>query len=147
MTKDVFIRLNGMQSPSDADKPEPVEIVCRGTYAKKNGQHYIAYEEVVGDSDQIVKNVIKIYENHYEVIKSGALRTHLCFEEGKPSFSFYETPYGNLVVRVHTKKVFVEETEEEIHVRVVYELEINYEKLADCRIEMFIQSKKDDFVL
>ena len=61
MTKEVFVRLNGMQFSSDADRPEPVEVISRGTYAKKNGKHYIVYEEAVDESNQMVKNTVKIW--------------------------------------------------------------------------------------
>lgn len=144
MTKEVFVRLSGMQFSAEGETPEPVEVISRGTYAKKNGKHYIAYEEVQDDLHQVIKNTVKIHENCYEVIKGGPIRTHLLFEEGKSHSTFYETPYGNLVLQVHTKEVDFEEKEEELNVHVFYELEINYEKMADCRIEMCIQAKNDN---
>lgn len=148
MTKDVFVRLSGMQYSAGGEDAEPVEVISRGTYAKKNGKHYIAYDELQDDFGQVVKNTVKIQDNCYEVIKGGPIRTHLRFEEGKSHSTFYETPYGNLVVQVHTKEVDFEEKEEELNVHVSYELEINYEKLADCRIEMCVQAKNDNnFVL
>lgn len=148
MTKDVFVRLSGMQYSTGEDDAEPVEVISLGTYAKKNGKHYIAYDELQDDFGQVVKNTVKIQDNCYEVIKGGPIRTHLRFEEGKSHSTFYETPYGNLVVQVHTKEVDFEEKEEELNVHVSYELEINYEKLADCRIEMCVQAKNDNnFVL
>jgi uncharacterized beta-barrel protein YwiB (DUF1934 family) len=143
MTKEVFIRLMGTQFSPDNEEAEPIEVISRGTYAKKNGKHYIVYEEAQGDMQQMIKNTVKIQENCYEIIKGGPVRTHLRFEVGKPCSSFYETPYGNLVVQVSARDVFLEEKEEELNVRVNYELEVNYEKLADCRIEMCVQSKTD----
>ena len=148
MTKDVFVRLSGMQYSSESETTDPVEVISLGTYAKKNGKHYIAYDEIQDDFGQVVKNTVKIQDNCYEVIKGGPIRTHLRFEEGKSHSTFYETPYGNLVVQVHTKEVEFEEKEEELNVHVSYELEINYEKLADCRIEMCVQAKNDNnFIL
>ncbi len=144
MTKEVFIRLSGMQFTPDGEKPEPVEVISRGTYAKKNGKHYIVYEEVPDDLNQVIKNTVKVQDNCYEIIKGGPIRTHLRFEEGKAYSSFYETPYGSLVVQVHTKEVNLEEKEEELNIYVSYELEVNYEKLADCRIEMCVQAKNDN---
>lgn len=144
MTKEVFVRLSGMQFSKDGGIPEPVEVISRGTYAKRNGKHYIAYDEVQDDFQQVIRNTVKIQGNCYEIIKGGPIRTHLRFEEGKSHSSFYETPYGNLVVQVHTKEVDIEEEEEELQIHVEYELEINYEKLADCRIEMSVQAKNDN---
>lgn len=144
MTKEVFVRLSGMQFSKDGEVPEPIEVISRGTYAKKNGKHYIVYDEVEGGLHEVIKNTVKIWDNCYEIIKGGAVRTHLKFEAGKSYSSFYETPYGNLVIQVHTKEVALEEKEEELNIHVFYELEINYEKMADCRIEMCIQAKNDN---
>lgn len=144
MTKEVFVRLSGMQFSTAGEVPEPVEVISRGTYAKKNGKHYIAYDEVQDDLNQVIKNTVKIHGDCCEIIKGGPIRTHLKFEEGKSHSSFYETPYGSLVIQVHTKEVELEEKEEEMNIHVFYELEINYEKLADCRIEMCIQAKNDN---
>ncbi len=144
MTKDVFVRLTGMQYDSEGQNPEQVEVISRGTYAKKNGKHYILYDEVQDDIGEVIKNTIKVQDNCYEVIKGGAVRTHLYFEEGKSYTSFYETPFGSLVLKVNTQAVSLEEKEEELNIQVAYELEVNYEKLADCRIEMSIQAKDDN---
>lgn len=144
MTKDVFVRVTGMQFSSDGEKPEPVEVISRGTYANKNGKHYIIYEEVQGEFDQVIKNTVKIHDGCFEIIKGGPVRTHLHFEKGKEHSTFYETPFGNLVVKVSTKEVLFEEKEEEFKIHVEYDLDINYEKLAECRIEMCIQAKNDN---
>lgn len=144
MTKEVFVRLSGMQFSPDGEQPEPVEVISRGNYAKKNGKHYIVYDEVQDDLHQVIKNTVKIHGNCYEVIKGGPIRTHLCFEEGKTHSSFYETPFGSLVLKVFTQEISLEEKEEELNIRVSYELEVNYEKLADCRIEMCVQAKNDN---
>ena len=47
MTKDVLIRIVGLQSLGEADGQEPIELVIGGEYYYQNGSHYLRYEEMV----------------------------------------------------------------------------------------------------
>lgn len=53
----------------------------------------------------------------------------------------YLTPYGGILIGLDTSKVSFTESEKEIRVNVDYALEVNYEYLADCKIEMYIRPK------
>ena len=46
MTKDVIVTISGLQFAQETET-EPVEIVTAGSYYKKNGKHYIIYDEVM----------------------------------------------------------------------------------------------------
>ena len=46
MTKDVIIRICGLQAGPETDG-EPIEMIVTGEYFYKNNKHYILYEEVV----------------------------------------------------------------------------------------------------
>lgn len=48
MTKDVIVTISGLQFAQETET-EPVEIVTAGSYYKKNGKHYIIYDEVMED--------------------------------------------------------------------------------------------------
>jgi uncharacterized beta-barrel protein YwiB (DUF1934 family) len=62
MTKEVFIRIVGIQTPigeaEDMDN-EPIEVVHTGTYYNKNGKHYIFYEEATEGIKGITKAQIR----------------------------------------------------------------------------------------
>lgn len=147
MTKDVFVRINGIHMEAGCEDPEPVEVICPGTYYKKNNKHYIIYDEVQSDETGITKNTVKVCKGHYEVIKHGVTNTHLIFEEGKSHTTLYETPYGSLCMDVYTDTVVFDEKEDEFKIQVVYELKVNGEKMADCTIEMNVESKTSDNII
>ena len=73
---------------------------------------------------------------------------HMIFEKDKKNVTYYNTPFGNLLIGIDAKKVKIDETEENIDVKVEYNLEVNYEHLADCFISVNIKSKEaGDFTL
>ncbi len=140
MTKEVLVKISGLQF-AEGMSNEPVEVITSGDYYKKNGKHYIIYDEVTEDSSQTTKNIIKLADTLLDITKRGASNVHMLFEKDKKNMTYYYTPYGSLLVGIDARKVDVQESEDRISVKVDYELEVNYEYMADCRITMDIQSK------
>ena len=140
MTKEVLVKITGLQSLEDA-QDDSMEIITPGDYYKKNGKHYIIYDELQEGSSDITKNMIKLGENVLDITKRGVTNTHMLFEKDKKNMSYYYTPFGSILVGINAKKIDVQETEDAINVQVDYALEINYEHMADCKITMDIQSR------
>ena len=133
MTKDVLISISGLQF-AGGENSEPVEVITSGSYYKKNGRHYILYDEVAEDTAGTTKNIIKLGDEVLDITKRGETNVH-------KNVTYYGTPYGNLLIGIDATKVQVEETEHNLSVKVDYALEVNYEHMADCKITMNIQSK------
>ena len=89
-----------------------------------------------------IRNKIKITgTDSLEIMKTGASNTHMVFEKNKKNLTYYRTPYGQLLVGLNTRDMEINVTEEKIDVLVDYELDVNHEPLADCKIKMNITSK------
>ncbi len=146
MTKDVLVIISGLQIVKQSQDSEPVELIAAGTYYKKNGKHYILYDEVTEGCSGITKNRIKLQDGCVDITKQGVMNAHMIFEKDRNNITCYETPYGSLMFGIHAKEIRILEEEDDISVDVDYVLELNYEYLADCNIKMEIQSKdKKDF--
>lgn len=142
MTKDVLVSIRGLQIMDDEDDAQPVELIAPGQYYCRNGKHYVLYDEVSEDDGSITKNRIKIHGNYVDITKKGVSNTHMIFEKNKKNVTCYETPYGNLMLGINANHIDLNETEETIDVKVGYILDVNYEPVADCHIEISIQAKK-----
>ena len=105
-------------------------------------RHYILFDEVTEGIPGITKNRIKITgEDTLEVMKSGVSNVHMVFEKNKKNLTYYQTPYGQLLIGIHTKEMEVEVSEDNINVKVGYILDVNHEPLADCQIRINVKSK------
>ena len=140
MTKDVLVKISGLQFVGEEDS-DAVEIITSGNYYKKNGKHYILYDEVSEGSTEVTKNVIKIWDSTMEVTRKGPASVHMMLEKDKKNVSYYYTPFGSLLVGIDAKNVSVRESEQEIAAQVKYGLEVNYEYVADCNIMVSVTSK------
>lgn len=151
MTKDVLVSISGLQLQdmvADADD-EAIEVVTAANYFLRNGKHYVLYDELVEGTEGVIKNKIKINGNQsLEIVKSGITNAHMIFDKDKSCQTYYQTPMGQMLVGVNTKVLDIDVMEEKIHVNIDYELDINHEPLANCKIRMNIASKgNEDFNL
>lgn len=141
MTKDVLLAIRGLQFDADNDENK-IETINPAQYYNKNDQHYVIYDEITEGFSESTKNIIKFKEHSMDLTKKGLVNVHMVFEENKKNMTSYSTPYGNILIGIDARKVSCTEAEEHIRVDVEYALEVNYEHLADCKIQMNIRSRE-----
>ncbi len=137
MTKEVLLSLKGLQLEG-GDGGQELETITPADYYRKNGSHYILYDEMTEGFEDVTKNMIKLQDHCLEVTKKGLINVHMVFEKNRKNMTSYATPYGNILIGIDTGAFLLEEEENQIRVRVDYTLEANYQFLADCKIEMQI---------
>lgn len=146
MTKDVLISITGMHTDAIGEgdlTDEPIEVITPASYFFKNGKHYILYDEVAEGIPGVTKNQVKITgDQSLEIMKRGLSNTHMVFEKGKKHITSYNTPFGELMMEIHTADIQVREEEDEIRVHVQYGLDVNDEPVAECAVKLLIKSKK-----
>ena len=140
MTEDILISVKGLHT-MESEQEDEIEVFSAGKYYQKNGKHYIFYEELVEDTKEVIKNRITFADGCMEVQKTGPMTAKMKFEQNKKNESWYNTPFGNLLAGIEVTSMQVKEQEDLLEIDVDYELEVNYERLADCRIAVKVMSK------
>lgn len=141
MQKDVIVFFCSVQN-GGMQTEDRMEIITAGQYYRKNNKHYILYEDIAEDGSTAAKNVVKIYDMKAEMIKTGETSVHMVFEEHKKNFSYYDLPYGKMLVGLETNRIDFEEEEDRLFLRLEYQLEIDYQHMADCVVEIRVESKE-----
>lgn len=139
MTKDVLVSITGAHTLNE--ESDDISVITAGSYYQKNGKHYIIYEEVLDDGAGTIKNTVKIGNGTIDIIKGGDARAHMVFEENKTNVSCYATPFGQMMVGVTTDRISLEEEENRLRAGIDYTLEVNYEKMSRCHIEIEVKSR------
>ena len=142
MTKDILLSIRGLQITEDTQQ-DTVEVITPGEYYFRNGKHYFLYEEVEEGKQEITKNIIKVTDGYMEVTKKGVVNVHMVFEKNKKNVTYYNTPFGSLLIGIDAYRVDVTQTPEEISTYVEYALEVNNEHLANCRITMKASARSE----
>ena len=143
MTQEVLLTLQGLQFDQREEDADKIEMVTVGDYYKKNGKHYVIYEEVTEGFSQPTKNRLKFSEDILELSRNGLVNMHMVFQENKKNLTNYNTPFGQILIGIDTKKIQIHEQKDNIVVDVDYSLDINYEFLSDCHIKIDISSKEN----
>ncbi|NLZ81474.1 MAG: DUF1934 domain-containing protein [Clostridiales bacterium] len=139
MTKEVLISISGLQFSSDSE--DAVEMITVGNYYFKNKKHYVIYDEVMEGFSGVTKNTIKFSDNTVDIIKDGVSNVHMTFELHQKNLTYYDTPFGNILIGINTNKIKVSEIEDKIQLDIDYALDINYDFVADCKIKIIITTK------
>jgi uncharacterized beta-barrel protein YwiB (DUF1934 family) len=140
--KDILVSISGLQYEIDQD--EAVEVISVGEYYNRNNKHYVIYEEMVENEygqNSIAKNTIKITGNQVEIMKKGPNQMHMVFEENQKNMSYYNTPFGNLLIGIYTTKIRIKEEDNILYVQIEYGLDVNYTHVSDCNIKIKVTSK------
>ena len=113
MTEDVLITVTGLHAVNgEKDAEDKVEITSAGKYYKKNGKHFVLYDEVAEETGDIIKNRLKLSDSAMEIHKTGPMKTSMVFENGKKNMSWYGTPYGNMLAGIEVTGMDVQESED-----------------------------------
>ena len=147
MTKDVIIEISGIQESKlegeTGEQGEDLVVVMPASYYYRNGKHYILYDEVVEGSPIGIKNKLKITgTEQVDMMKSGATNAHMVFERNKKTQTYYQTPFGQMLVTFYTTAMDIKEAEDEIKIKINYEMDVDYQPFADCVIRINIRSKE-----
>lgn len=146
MNKKVCIKISGLHSAESADGTESddnIEVINIGSYYKRNGKHYVKYEEPIEMSDKSNYNLLKISENEVELIAKGPKSTHMVFTMGQKNMNYFSTPFGGLNLGVDTSELSVTESEDSIVVDIRYGLEVNLDYVNQCKVHIEIDSIDD----
>ncbi|MCI8465644.1 MAG: DUF1934 domain-containing protein [Lachnospiraceae bacterium] len=140
MQKDVILFMGSHQTGGTVEDDQ-LQLITAGQYYQKNGKHYVIYEELSESGKKASKNTIKIYDGCVEVLKSGEASIHMVFGLHKKTLSYYDMPYGKMMVGLETNHMNLTEEEDRISLRLDYRLEVDYQHIADCEVEIRIESK------
>lgn len=141
MTKEVELSISGLHTEA-GEENAGVETVALGEYYKKNGSHYLFYQEALEGLEKQVRTRIVFEQGRLELVRQGGISTRMVFEKNKKHPVQYHTPYGKFLMGIDTKEVCVEETQDCIQVTVDYRLEAEEQYLSDSSIVIRIRERE-----
>lgn len=138
MTKNVRIHIKGIQADMDG---EAIELTVPGTYYCKEGKHYIFYEEQQEGFAEGSKCQLRLQDaTCLEILKKGLANMHMVLDVRQMTRTVYSTPYGQFELEIHTKNLEVRESEREISIQAVYNMDADGSLITRSEIEICIEA-------
>lgn len=103
--KDVYVNIKSIQSTGN-DKPSEVIVDTEAKLRKIENGYEIEYYEAPEENDMKFKTLITcIGEDYASIIKDGDISSTIIMETNKKNQSYYNTPFGSLVIGVFTEQI------------------------------------------
>ncbi|MBQ3193527.1 MAG: DUF1934 domain-containing protein [Oscillospiraceae bacterium] len=105
MKKTVNLSIRGRQQYPEQE-PEIIELVTEGTMEFTKGGWDISYEESALTGLEGVTTTFRVEPGKVTLIRTGALKSQMVFEQGIAHDSLYQMPFGALMLTVKATSVF-----------------------------------------
>ncbi len=137
---DIVITIIGTQKDEKGEESR-IECTAKGRYYERNNIRYIVYKdrEVSGLED--VTTMLKVYDRHVVLVRSGSIDHKQEFLLGEKSYSMYHTPYGTMQMSILTNSLKMALASTTGTVAIEYELEINGQWQSANTLSISIQEE------
>lgn len=126
--KKYVIQISGMQSYEGDSGTNDVELITEGAYFYQDGKYFVEYEESEVTGMAGTKTCIEIDDNYVSLIRNGSVNTQMLFMKDKTTTSYYDTPYGMMVIGVLSNRVESKLDNHGGQVQVEYYMDINNQR-------------------
>lgn len=120
-----LITINGFQQTVGDTDSDNVELITTGEFEFENGLYYIDYEESEATGLDGCHTNIEIGMDYVSLQRTGAITTDMLYIEGKKTYSMYNTPFGQMMVGIYTKKLDIDMDEKGGNISIEYSLDLN----------------------
>ena len=122
MKKDVLIEIKGVYK-QEGDEDE-IELFTTGSYYKRNGNYYIAYDESEATGFDGTHTVLKVEQSDkVTLLRTGTAKSQLIVERGVRHQCHYDTGYGAMTLGVAADEIHSRLTDEGGEVEFSYTLD------------------------
>ena len=125
MKQAVMLRIQGRQY-YDKQDPEIIELMTEGTMEFTNGGWDISYEESELTGMAGVTTTFRLEPGKVTLLRTGALRSEMVFQEGVRHQSLYRMEFGALMLTVCARQIMASISDEGGVVDLVYDVEIEH---------------------
>lgn len=141
MNKRAIVTIKGfhMAVGTPDEEEDIVEATNVAEYYYRNGAHYFLYDDLEPESKKLVHNRLKIKDQAVEITKTGEISSNMNFHLGETQQSSYRTPAGAFAMGIQTNSLKIQDAETKMAADIEYEMFLNYEHVANCRVSIQIK--------
>lgn len=139
MDEKYIISIKGLQSYDNEDENTDISLTTEAGFEKQDGVYFIDYEESEITGLEGTKTSIEIGSNYVSLLRNGAVNTQMLFMKDRKTSSYYNTPYGDLMIGIYTDNLDIDVDGNGGKVNVDYYLDINNSKTSKNNFEIEIR--------
>ncbi|MBQ6998738.1 MAG: DUF1934 domain-containing protein [Clostridia bacterium] len=124
--RDYVISVKGMQSYADAlMENTDIEMMSECDLTLEDGKYFAEYEETEATGMEGTTTTIEVGGEYVSIVRSGKVSTTLLFIKGRQTTSYYDTPFGTMIMGITTDDITTDLTLDGGKVSVTYSISMN----------------------
>lgn len=120
------VSIKGMQTYVDsAGDSQEIEMVASAHLSEEDGKYFIEYDETEASGMEGTRTTLEIGKEYVSMMREGKVDTTLLFIKDRITSSYYETPFGTIILGISTDGVENKMTDTGGSVKVKYGISMN----------------------
>ncbi|SHI70416.1 DUF1934 domain-containing protein [Clostridium intestinale] len=137
MKKKALISIISNQNYEDDDV---IEVVTPGEFYINNDGYEAIYEETEISGMEGTTTKLKIFGNEISLEREGTTTTKMDFKKNNNYITLYNTPYGMLELKINTKNLKIDMSDDGGEVQIDYNLSISGQPPQETQLKIKINS-------
>ena len=123
--EEFVITINGYQQTVGDNSNENIELITRGEFEYENSLFYIDYDESEATGLDGCHTNIEIGADYLSLSRTGNITTDMLYIQGRKTYSMYNTPFGQMMVGIYTKRLDIDIDEKGGDINIEYSIDLN----------------------
>jgi uncharacterized beta-barrel protein YwiB (DUF1934 family) len=136
-----ILSIKGFQTYDDDTDDSDITLTTEANFKKQDGVYFINYEESEITGLDGTKTSIEVGDNYVSLSRSGNINSQMLFMKDRKTSSYYNTPYGNMMIDIFTNNLDIDVTNDGGEIKVGYLLDINSSQSSKNNFEIQIRRK------
>ena len=142
MEQNVIISIRGDQDFEETGK-DTTEFMTEGTLSTTNYGYLLEYDESELTGMEGTHTAFQIRPKSVALVRTGAFKSQMIFEDGKKHYSLYKTPYGPLTLDIITSYLHTDFTENSGAMEIRYAIEIDHQVTGESCFKVKVRPKTE----
>lgn len=120
------VSIKGMQTYSDGlTDATDVKMMSEGEFICEDGKYFVVYDETEATGMEGTRTTLEICDDYVSLSREGKVATTLLFIKGRQTTSYYDTPFGTIVMGISTDSIENGVGDDGGNVSVTYGISLN----------------------
>lgn len=119
------------------------ELTSAGFFGIENGAFCIRYDETDNELSGCTTSLRIDAPDRISMLRSGKYNTEMVFEKDRRHTCFYNTPFGEMMMGIYSKKVFSELDENGGYVNFAYNIDFNNDLVSENELKITVTVKEE----
>lgn len=130
-------------SEQDGNTEESIEVVTPGDFYKKDDSYYAVYKETLITGMQDTTTTLRISPEQFSLTRVGSTATKMNFQSQSQDIVLYNTPYGALELKIHTKALKIDIGDFGGDISVNYDMSIGGQETQNTSLKINIKAQEN----